>query len=627
MAETIREFIVGLGWNIDAASERRFVSAVEGATLRAKLLGDAIELMAATVVDKVGQVATQFEQLFYQSQRVGASANSIRAFQYAIGQLGGTVEGANSALEGFGEFLRNTPHAAEAIARQLKIPLADTKDTAEFLIDIGERLSHMPTYLANQYRDAYHLGDQQTMFALERSAELRRRYEESLKSQGEAGITGQAMKNATQFEQAWREVWQRIGNMAEGGESKLFTGLTEPMKKFNKWLDDHQPQLDGVIGKISGSLDHLAEQWTVDAAKLVFGEDQTKGINDAADAIAHFVDKLDPLIADLEKLDTWFRGSAIGRFMNSAAGGSLVNPLPSGPGFFASHGPGVGASGLFGGIGHWLGGLFGGGGGSILQNGVPVSDSNPLSVKVAGVSGGGGFWSGIWNGISGMFGGGGGGAPPGIRARGAGPYNYQDAPNAGELTKLITAEAKRAGIDPRLMEGIRAGESLHGSRYDIKDDATESSWGPFQLNRRSGLGVQFEHDTGLDLRDPKTIPAQARWVAEYIKRTGNLSPWRGYHGPREADPRWGDSGYIPAKKFAPLASSPLNWDVGPAWSAINGSLPVGASNNSSKNVTVGGTTNTINVYSSDPQSAAAMVGVHLDRSANDVSRNLQGAFQ
>ena len=235
--ETLREFLVSIGFKVDNSTERRFVSAIEGATLRANLLATAIENMARTVVDKVGQVATQFEQLFYQSQRIGASAASIRAFQYAVSQLGGTVEGANASLEGFGEFLRNTPHAREMIARNLHIPLKDTADSAKFLMEAVAQLSHMPVYQANVFREAYHLGDQQTFFALERSAQARGFYEQSLKSQGQAGIGGDAMQRATKFEQAWREVWNRIGNMAEGGESKLFDALTKPMQKFNEWLE------------------------------------------------------------------------------------------------------------------------------------------------------------------------------------------------------------------------------------------------------------------------------------------------------------------------------------------------------------------------------------------------------
>jgi hypothetical protein len=65
VADTLREFIVSLGFKLDESQQRNFVGALEGATLRAKLLGDAIEAMARTVVDKVAAVATQFEQLLY----------------------------------------------------------------------------------------------------------------------------------------------------------------------------------------------------------------------------------------------------------------------------------------------------------------------------------------------------------------------------------------------------------------------------------------------------------------------------------------------------------------------------------------------------------------------------------
>jgi hypothetical protein len=75
---------------------------------------------------------------------------------------------------------------------------------------------------------------------------------------------------------------------------------------------------------------------------------------------------------------------------------------------------------------------------------------------------------------------------------------------------------------------------------------------------------------------------------------------------------------------------PLPWDAAShGWDALNASLPVGPAGNTdaSKSVTVGGTTNNITVNSPDAHSAAAMVGMHLDRTANDISRNLQGAMQ
>ncbi|SDO70164.1 hypothetical protein SAMN05216360_1411 [Methylobacterium phyllostachyos] len=125
---------------------------------------------------------------------------------------------------------------------------------------------------------------------------------------------------------------------------------------------------------------------------------------------------------------------------------------------------------------------------------------------------------------------------------------------AGSLTALYEAEAKRAGIDPRILHGIRAGESLHTDKYDVKSDSKEDSYGPFQLNRRRGLGAEFEKETGLDLHDPKTIPDQVRWAAEHIKKRLAADPsynpgseWFGYRGLQNADPSWRNSGYKPTQ--------------------------------------------------------------------------------
>src|ERR1700678_2427954 len=61
---------------------------------------------------------------------------------------------------------------------------------------------------------------------------------------------------------------------------------------------------------------------------------------------------------------------------------------------------------------------------------------------------------------------------------------------------------------------------------------------------------------------------------------------------------------------------PLGWDQGHSWDALNAQLPVGptSSYNSSKNITLS-VTNNITVNGPDPQSDAAIVGVHPDRNA------------
>lgn len=181
--------------------------------------------------------------------------------------------------------------------------------------------------------------------------------------------------------------------------------------------------------------------------------------------------------------------------------------------------------------------------------------------------------SGYGNGAGGRAGAGAGARSEGrsgvgvgrVLDRGAGGYhetpNLPSAAPSGRLKETIDEAARKHGVDPRIMYGIHAGESAHGNRYDVKDDALESSWGPFQLNRRRGLGQEFEKETGLDVRDPKTIPRQADWVAGYIRKhgmrgvTGN---WFGYHGNRDWNPKWGNAGFRERPQHD-VSHMPANW--------------------------------------------------------------------
>jgi hypothetical protein len=47
---------------------------------------------------------------------------------------------------------------------------------------------------------------------------------------------------------------------------------------------------------------------------------------------------------------------------------------------------------------------------------------------------------------------------------------------------------------------------------------------------------------------------QTDYLAKYLARGGSTAPWMGFHGAREADPRWGNSGLVPDK--ATVAGGP-----------------------------------------------------------------------
>ena len=125
----------------------------------------------------------------------------------------------------------------------------------------------------------------------------------------------------------------------------------------------------------------------------------------------------------------------------------------------------------------------------------------------------------------------------------------------GSLKSIIDKAAAKYGIDPRVMYGIVAGESGHGDRYDKNENlrTQDLSYGPFQMNiLKSGMeGDRFQRATGLSVKDPSSLQAQADWVARRISEMRSdpskiHAVWHGYKGNVDWNPRWGSMGAGPA---------------------------------------------------------------------------------
>lgn len=108
--------------------------------------------------------------------------------------------------------------------------------------------------------------------------------------------------------------------------------------------------------------------------------------------------------------------------------------------------------------------------------------------------------------------------------------------SGSNLKQIIDSAAAKNGINPRIMYGIVHGESGHGDRYDSKIDSKEESYGPFQMNKKGGLGNDFQKATGLDVSQPSSLQKQADWIAAEIAKRGGgdsarkwvASQWFGY---------------------------------------------------------------------------------------------------
>ncbi|EPW3898216.1 lytic transglycosylase, partial [Klebsiella aerogenes] len=169
-AETIKDFLVSLGFKVDESGERKFNAVLAGVTSNAIKTGFAVEAAALSVVAFTAKIAQASDKLYWASQRTGATVQGLKQVSYAISQVGGSADSAMSSLESLARFIRTNP-GAEGFLNRLGVQTRDAsgnmRDMASIFTGVGQKLSSMPYYRANQYASMLGI-DENTLMAMRR---------------------------------------------------------------------------------------------------------------------------------------------------------------------------------------------------------------------------------------------------------------------------------------------------------------------------------------------------------------------------------------------------------------------------------------------------------------------------
>ncbi|KTY09850.1 hypothetical protein DD74_19840, partial [Salmonella enterica subsp. enterica serovar Typhimurium] len=142
-AETIKDFLVSLGFGIDEAGYEKFESVLAGVTANAIKTGLAVEGAALSVVAFTAKIASGLDNLYWASQRTGATVQGIQSIGYAVSQVGGSVDAARTSLESLSRFVRNNP-GAEGFLNRLGVQTRDAsgnmRDMAAIFTGVGQKL-------------------------------------------------------------------------------------------------------------------------------------------------------------------------------------------------------------------------------------------------------------------------------------------------------------------------------------------------------------------------------------------------------------------------------------------------------------------------------------------------------
>ena len=250
-AETLKDFLISLGFKVDDAGARKFDAIVTGATLKAIELGTKVELAAASVVAFTAKVASGLDNLYWASQRTGATVQGIKQIGFAVSQMGGSVDAARGSLESLAQFIRTSP-GAEGFLNRLGVQTRDAsgnmRDRTTIFTGVGQRLSSMPYYRANQY--AQMLGmDENTLLAMRRGiGEYMGQYNAMKKAIG--FNPDQAAAASNRFMTSLRSFGEMAGMARDKIGSNLAGGLAGAIDNLRRQILDNFPKIERTINAV-----------------------------------------------------------------------------------------------------------------------------------------------------------------------------------------------------------------------------------------------------------------------------------------------------------------------------------------------------------------------------------------
>jgi hypothetical protein len=317
MAETLRSYLVKIGFDIDSSSQARFESVMIKTTAMAIGLEHAIQGLAQKAVSSFTDMTASYEKLYFLSQKLGQSAASIKSFQFAAEQNGASAAEATALVEKLISYRRQYGAGSgnDVIGSWFRI---DPKSPT-MLKDISKSLLGMSQQQSSAIQRA--VGGSDNLLDAMRNPKFAEYFKEEAERIAAINgtMTDRIAKGALAFNNAWRGIQATIGEVAVS----IFASVTgergpvEAMRAFDKWMLDNAPQILKAFSNIAVKVIDFAEAFV----SVVSGVDSADPkIRAIADAFGSWGVTLDKLVTGLQTLAAILAGGVVFQFFAMLAG-------------------------------------------------------------------------------------------------------------------------------------------------------------------------------------------------------------------------------------------------------------------------------------------------------------------
>ena len=299
----LKSFFVKLGWQVDAQGEKRVKEAIGSVTKGAAGLALALEAAAVAATAAVAKIASAFDQLYFTSQRTGASVQNIKALSYAFGQVGGSGGQAIDAIESFAKAMRTNPGIGQLV-KDLGVTTTlngKARDSFDVLLDAMDAIQRKyPYYAGAQVAGLLGISEETFNLLVRNRDELRVYREEYERTAKRVGLnTDEAAKASNRFMTALRGLQASATAVAEKISTSLLPVLTSYLNRIRDWIERNPEKIERIVtgivtaavalakafGAIAEALTPVGEG-LVKLAELLTGKD---GLEAAMTAFAAFL--------------------------------------------------------------------------------------------------------------------------------------------------------------------------------------------------------------------------------------------------------------------------------------------------------------------------------------------------
>ena len=247
MGETLKEFLVALGFDVDENSYSKFQTRVGRATAGAAELGTQVVATAIAVETAVAKMARNFEELFYASQRTQSSIRALQGFSYGAKTVGVDADRARGAVEGLARAMRSNPGIG-ALINQLGVR-TQGRGSVEIMNDLVGQLKKMPFYLAQQYGNTLGIDGDTLKMLIDRYDEFQKAQKDYQKRQKDAGVDADKLgEKSRTLVNALRALETTLGLIGD----RILQNFVEPVTKAVHWLDEGAQKIIAIDKATNG---------------------------------------------------------------------------------------------------------------------------------------------------------------------------------------------------------------------------------------------------------------------------------------------------------------------------------------------------------------------------------------